>query len=446
MDTKSLIEADVEDIIPTTPAQACVCCCCCVVNIVLLILFFPCTMTQLGQFKSGLIRNTVTGYVDMKTDYGPGRYWLGFWKEFIEFPTTLNTIEFSNDVPEKGVVQLHPLRSRDKDGKLVFLDISVQYRLDRKNIGKIYELMLTSYEEVFIAELRDQFAKAANLFEIKEAWTNYDTITDLMRVRCEAVLKERYAECWGLQLWGVTLSQRFEDKLITTQVKKQAQKTQENAKVQNMVRARTKVLLAEYKKNITILEAKGAADAFLIQKEAVALGGARRIRAQATAMNIVKERICPGTVRVYDSDVKLHSDDTDRYTCPEMYKMNNSQVIHYQTQMLLRSLNHSNIAYKMSSGAASQAINLEAQRKILKGRARRLLLQDSGYERNGDARKLIKQSGYSNSGHAPEKDHRRLLLKASGWHPPAMVKNQDATNKALLDLDGEDEAQDLHEL
>lgn len=35
---------------------------------------------------------------------------MGFWNEVLHFPTTLNTIEFADEVVEEGVQQLGKLR------------------------------------------------------------------------------------------------------------------------------------------------------------------------------------------------------------------------------------------------------------------------------------------------------------------------------------------------
>merc|ERR1719253_1736924 len=144
-------------------------------------------MQQLGQFRIGLLRNKVTGFVDLDTPYEPGRYWIGFWKEFVSFPSTLQTIEFASEAPEEGVRHEKVLGCRDKDGKLIHLDISVQYLLTKDKLGPIYKDMLDQYENFYIADLRDQLQKAANLFAIQDAWFNYKKLHDLMFIRCQAV-------------------------------------------------------------------------------------------------------------------------------------------------------------------------------------------------------------------------------------------------------------------
>jgi len=359
-------ETEFEDLLPKTPAGICCSCCSCTVSFILIILFFPMTITQLGQFKIGLVKNKVTGYVDLENSYTPGRYWIGFWKEFIEFPSTLNTIEFSQEQPEKGVQHLSVLRSRDKEGKQVLLDISIQYRLHKANLGKIYTEMMTGYEDIYISELRDALAKAANLFNVEDVWTDYDSVLNLMTTRCEEVLSRRFAECWGLQLWGVTLTSKFEAKLIETQVRKQAMQTQLETKTQQEIRSVTQVILAEYRKNLTIIKSEGDASVYKLENRAAATAEGREVEAQAKALQIVRDTVCPAYSRS-----ELLS------TCIAPWVMNADQLVAYQKQMLLSSHNESHFIYNMKGGDHLEAMNIVASRNIMNGFSRRLLDQET---------------------------------------------------------------------
>mmetsp|Transcript_53613 Transcript_53613/g.98739 ORF Transcript_53613/g.98739 Transcript_53613/m.98739 type:complete len:373 (-) Transcript_53613:70-1188(-) len=362
MSGKNICDLEFQDVLPNSPLGVCTCGCCCIVNIVLIILFFPCTVTQLGQFKYGILKNKVTGYVDLDTSYQPGRYWIGFWKEFIEFPSTLNTIEFSNERPEKNVQHLTVLKSRDKDGKQVTLDVSIQYRLDPKDLGTIYKKMLTHYEDIYISELRDALAKAANLFAIQETWVDYNKIVKLMKTRCDEVLNALQAECWGLQLWGVGLTHKYETKLIETQVRKQAQKTASNKKIQSDVRAKTQVMIAEYTKNITILESGGWAARWEIENSAKADAQANVISGSAIVTDIIRETVCPMGLRDIDTD-----------KCMQNISMPGHDLVMYHKLAMLTRLSNSSLVYKMGGNTVhGSPIDVEATKDIIKDPSRRL--------------------------------------------------------------------------
>lgn len=339
MPSKPVLELSFGDVLPDSPTAVCCCGCCSIVNFILIILFFPATVTQIGQFKYGLAKNKFTGTVDLETGYGPGRYWIGFWKEFIEFPSTLNTIEFSDDKPEKGVQHLSKLISRDKDGKQIFLDVSVQYRLQKDKLGKTYREMTTLYEDIYISDLRDQLSKAANLFSIAQAWENYQYVNDLMFDKCKTILKDKGAECWGLQLWGVKLSEEYEEQLIKTQVQKQKQLTAEAERLQAQVRAQTGVVLAAFTRDIKIVNANATAIQINIEREAKAKAQANIVQAQAQVIKIIKD-----TVNLRNVSNGTHIVNAE---------MTDEQLVTYQKYVMLQEQQQAHMIVDLADGLGS---------------------------------------------------------------------------------------------
>lgn len=283
----------VGDILSINPCAQLTCCCCSVIGFVAFILFVPSMFLQVDRLHNGLSKNGVTGAVDLDKVYQPGRYYMGFWQEFIMFPTYLQTIEFSNDKPEKNVQHLSALRSRDKDGKQIWLDVSVQYKLKLDEIPSIYRQMQTQYEDVYISELRDVLSKACNKFVISEVWENYKTVVAQMKARCVEVLAERHALCWGLQVWGVRLDTVYEQQLVKTQVRKQAQKTEAARSTHENTRAATQVELAEYKRDITVVNAEGSAKKFKMERNATATATAALTDAKAEVLEIIRVTVVP---------------------------------------------------------------------------------------------------------------------------------------------------------
>lgn len=281
----------VEDIAPETPGQACCCCCCSICWFMLIILMIPAGFIEVTRLNFGLAKNGVSGVVDLESPMSEGRYYLGFWSAAILFPNTLQTIEFSEEKPEEGVQHLSVLRGRDRDGKRIYLDVSVQYLLSKNKVGAIYQDMLTFYEDIYISELRYELSKACNYFAIADAWENYTNVVSIMQSACETALTRYHATCWGLQLWGIRLESKYESALIRTQVRKQAQRTEQNRKLHTVVRAQTEVLLASYRRNKTVIEAQGEADRYLIDEDAKAKAEKKWMDAQAQAIEIVKNAV-----------------------------------------------------------------------------------------------------------------------------------------------------------
>jgi len=338
----------VKHLMPKSAPGACACCCTSVVFLIMIILFFPATVTQLGQYKLGLAKNKITGVVNMGSTYTPGRYWIGFWKEFVEFPSVLCTIEFSDETPEEGVQTLGVLRSRDKGGHQMYLDVSIQYQLIPENIGQIYREMTVHYEDVYISELRDALSKAGNNFNASLVWNDYAAVSEIMKQACINVLIGRHANCWGLQLWGIRLQRQYEEKLIQTQVRKQAQRTETARLNHAVVRVETEVLLAEYRRNITVIQGYAEAQKYTIIREAKAQADANIIAAHAEALTIVKEEL-----KVNSS---VHGGEIG---------MNESELVEYQKIIMLQGQKDAHFVYHATGGDVMESVNQFAAKRIM---------------------------------------------------------------------------------
>jgi len=327
--------------------------------LILIILFFPCTVTQLGQFKYGLVKNKITGEVNLEQTFTPGRYWIGFWKEFIEFSSVLNTIEFSDERPEENVQHLSKLISRDSDGKQITMDVSIQYRLQMDQVGTIYRDMTTLYEDVYISDLRDQFSKAMNQFAVVSVWTKYAEVSQQLFQRCKTILALKHATCWGLQLWRVGISQRYTDTLVDEQVKKQAQLTAEYNKTQAETRAETDVILANWTKEITIIDGESQAIKIDIERGAMARAEGELVKAQSEIIQLVKdivslEKVTNGTYEPVGNGTSHMSDE---------------QLLVYQKYTMLQEQAQSHLVVNLADGLGS--LNGQASQQF-SGSSRRL--------------------------------------------------------------------------
>lgn len=264
-------------------------CCCVLPAMIFIILFLPCAIAQLGQHKIALAKNRWSGRVDLERVYYPGRYWIGFWRNFLEFPLTLETIEFSNEKPEDGVDDLRALRCRDSDGKEIFLDVSLQYQLIPERLAQVYRESRLRYEDIIISEVRAEFLKAANQFRARDMWENFTLVRDALLEQCHLVMERRHVHCWDLQVWGSRLNKRLESKVVLTQVTKQRRKREEAALEVARIREKTKVMVAEYKKKQTIINARGSAAVYNVTQFAKAVSQARIISAEAMIIDQVND-------------------------------------------------------------------------------------------------------------------------------------------------------------
>lgn len=337
-----VLETRLGDVAPDTAHGLCCTGTCSVLFLIFVLLLGPSSVGQVDRLHVGLRKNGFTGEVDLDTVHQPGRYYVGFWNQIVLFPSYLFTIEFSDEKPEDGVDYLSVLQTRDQEGKRISLDISVQVLLDEKKLGTLYKEMLTSYKSVFTAELRHNLAKAGNDFKVEEAWLDYDRVLGILEKACREALAPRHAECWALQLWGVRLEPKYEAALIKTQVTKQAERTEQQRSRSKVVRAQTNVILAEFKKNKTIIEANGTAQKFLMENEARAKAENNLINAQANATQLVR------------SIVKLEA---------EGHEMTEHQAVEYMKRIMIKNMSSTNFLVHGSDEPLT-AINAQAYKGL----------------------------------------------------------------------------------
>lgn len=303
----------------------------------LFIILISSSVQQVERLNVGLLKNGVTGEVDLTKAYSPGRYFVGFYKEFVQVPTTLNTIEFSSESPEEGVQDLDKLKARDRDGKAIYLDISVQYRIIPDRFPQIYKDFTVLFEDNYISELRSGLQRACNKFRIGEAWLNYARVLEIMKAECVKVLAAKNAECWDLQFWGVRLADKYENQLVRTQVQKQRNIKERARQLHLDYRAKTNVIIADYDRQKTVIQAGAAARKVDIERLASSEAHEALVKAQSDVLEIVRNTV-----------VFPNASGTGNIT------MNHTQLLQYQRNLMLQNMKRANFALKSKGGGMQQ--------------------------------------------------------------------------------------------
>lgn len=307
--------------------------CCAFFLLFLFIILISSSVQQVDRLHVGLLKNGVTGEVDLTGVYNPGRYMVGFHRQFLQAPTTLNTIEFSQDAPEEGVQDLDRLKARDQDGKAIYMDISIQYRIIPEKFPQIYKDMTVLYEDIFISDLRSGLQRASNKFQIGEAWKNYSRVQQIMKDECVATLNRKNAECWDLQFWGVRLADKYEDQLIRTQVQKERNIKEQKRQLHADYRAKTNVIIADYDRQKTVIEAGAAAQKVDIERLARSEAEELLVKAHSEVLQLIRETV-----------VLPNASGTGNIT------MNHTELLQYQRILMLQNMKSSNFALKSKGG------------------------------------------------------------------------------------------------
>lgn len=208
----------------------------------------------------------------------------------------METIDFSNEPVEEDAKDMQPLACRDRDGKQIFLDVSVQYQLLPERLPQLYRDYKLVYEAFIVADLRAELLLAGNSFRAEEFWNALPKIIKIFTERCDAVMERRHVKCWGLQLWGMRLAPRFEAKVVLTQVMKQRADTAKVNLNAVAVRSQTKVVVSELRKGVTITLARGDVEVYRNVEYAKNVALVRHITNQALILDSVKStfKACRG--------------------------------------------------------------------------------------------------------------------------------------------------------
>jgi regulator of protease activity HflC (stomatin/prohibitin superfamily) len=262
------------------------------VCLVLLGLFGIFSLGAVTPLHYGICYNSFTKAAQTDNVYVPGRYLIFPWNSFLLFPSDVQTIEFAN---EAGLavsgIRYEPLHTRTKEGLGLHLQVSLQYRLRKEHLGKLYSEFNMNYAQVFISSLRDVLIKAASEYEAAQLWTERSQVGDVMQELVDKELRNMYAECWGLQLMVIDLPDLFENSIVHTQVQKQAVQTRRNQQISTQIRAETTVIKAEYDRRVKVLMAQGHANFTFTTKQAQAHAQQLRIDTESDILAKVKDKL-----------------------------------------------------------------------------------------------------------------------------------------------------------
>eukprot|EP00386_Alphamonas_edax_P008149 GDKI01026814.1.p1 GENE.GDKI01026814.1~~GDKI01026814.1.p1 ORF type:complete len:430 (+),score=158.80 GDKI01026814.1:70-1359(+) len=336
----------------------------------LALLFCLLSLGAIEPTEYGITYNTVTNNIDARHVYHGGRHMIGFWNYFITFPATLKTIEFSKYRSSKGATHFPPLKTRTTEGLQVELHISLQYRIIKDELPKLYQVANMRYETLFMQNARDVLLKTASSFPATKYWTDRAHIGDAMLKQCNARLKELHAEAVHLQLLRIDLPDEWEHKIVETQVAQQQIETEGMKQQAARIRAQTNVIQAEFAKNITIINAGAAANSTLLQQTAQAEAFKNTIAAEAAVLKTLA---------------------TDRL------KLTPAQLLKYQQMLAYNNLHNAHFLFGVDRAAVVINSQAGASAAPLSAAARNTLAVAAGlYEEDQQQRPRRMQAAESN--------------------------------------------------
>jgi len=268
---------------------------CCLLTVLILIL---CSISGLPATQYGLLKNKFSGTVDFKTVHFGGRNFIGFWNSYLEFPSTLQSLEWLSSAPTtKSTRDLSPMDVRTKDGLMVTLGVCAQYRLVREKVPDLYRQHKMSYESAFISSLRSAFQVLIADYTSEELWTQRQAVATAMKAECDNVCSTvmyGWLTCWGVQMLELDLEPGIEKRITDRQVQEQLQEYEKMKQIATQIRAQTRVIETEYDRNITVVNARANADAYQVKQQAIADAEFNTQKAQADSLQIISNTVKNG--------------------------------------------------------------------------------------------------------------------------------------------------------
>jgi len=247
-----------------------------------------------GSFKTidplsaGLIINTVTQSISGNSIYTPGRYYVGLVSNFITYPTTLQTIEFSNDANADA----SPLEASTSDGNPIQLEVSFQFRLMIGDMLSLYRSYEQNYRSQYITVAQSVLkTTVAARYTITDYFLDRATITQVMHSTLNQALQKNFAVVELFQLRTLTAASTYDAQVLATLIKQQNGLTTAVQRNSSLVRADTVLKVQTANQTVVVLNAIAAKTAQETLNRAYAQGIQIHLNATAKAYATLKQAL-----------------------------------------------------------------------------------------------------------------------------------------------------------
>lgn len=261
--------------------RKCYGCCCCVWTFVLIIVLSM-SWDTLTPTEYGLLKNTISGAVDLTQVYTNGRHLVGPTQGFIKFPAERLTLSYGSNPGDDQVVI--PARTgADGDstsssgGQPVQLSVSFQYRLVPQKIPQLFSTFSQAYETSYLRFAQQAVTNVAQSYTPRMFWENRAAIEqNLLTVVNSSLWTQGFAIVEHLQLRSVGFQSSYETTITNIQLQDQLTVTKSYQQLSTQVMTEIDIMQAETNAEIVEINADatrqrdviiGAAEAAALEKE-----------------------------------------------------------------------------------------------------------------------------------------------------------------------------------
>jgi len=271
--------------------------CCGVTAAIILIIVLSISWDVLTPTQFGLLKNTVTGAVDLTNVYRNGRYFVGPTQTFIPFPSNLITLSYGNRSydDQREIAARTGANSMDETssgGQPVGLSISFQYRLLESMVPSVYQTYGTVWETSYLRFAQQAITNVAQQFTPSQFWTQRAKIEkEMLRVVNTTLIQQGYAECVNLQLRAVGFQSSYEQTITNIQLQEQLKVTKSYQLDVTRVEKEVDLLQSETDATVVEINAEAARAKAVIEGEANANALQREQQTKADMYQKLREHL-----------------------------------------------------------------------------------------------------------------------------------------------------------
>jgi len=265
------------------------------IALIISVSLYGASFETLGPLEAGLTLNTLTQTISTDKIYTSGRYFLGLTNNFLTYPTTLQSVQFSDSGGDGPA-----LSAITKEGQSIILEVSFQFRVRVASIGLLYRKYVQNYKSRYI-NVAESLLKnvVSGRYSASDYFTNRRAIADVMHSALNAELYTNHysaVEHFQLRKFSFKASTTTgvaaaDTSILTKLIKEQNVQTAAVNQNSTLVRKQTAVIQSQAANDVTVINAQAASASKIIVQEAYAQGIGISLNATAQAYKILKERL-----------------------------------------------------------------------------------------------------------------------------------------------------------
>ena len=177
----------------------------CVVFITSIVLF-ACSFATIDVNDVCLKYGTITREVEDEPSKQTGTVWVGIDHGFLCFPRTVLKLSYTSD----GLGQL---QTRTKEGLLVGIDVSIEYKLVPGSLKQLFDLVVMEYQQFYDSLAQSSLRNAASQYTAAEILKSSGPIQGTMKDMLETRFNKFFATIVAVQVRQLKLPNDVQAKL-----------------------------------------------------------------------------------------------------------------------------------------------------------------------------------------------------------------------------------------